>query len=182
MPDSTFALRLAAITLLAITAVGCASKPPMSPPEVPAALRVPAGQQVYLVTNASGVQIYECALNAERAPRWTFRGPEAALTDTQGRPLGKHYAGPSWEAPDGSKTVGQVQASDPGPDRSAIPWLLLNAKSTGGAGLFREALSIHRVQTTGGLAPTRACDAATLGQIERVPYQAVYYFYRRASN
>ena len=124
-----------------------------APPEVPANLRPPAGQVMFLEALASGVQIYECAPKADQpaAYEWAFRAPEAPLVDRRGRSLGKHYAGPTWESTDGSSVVGEVKARDPGPVPTAIPWLLLNAKSTAGAGVFGATKSIQRVQTVGGL-------------------------------
>ena len=59
---------------------------------------------------------------------WIFRAPDATLTDWSGRALGKHYAGPTWEAADGSRVLGEVRARDPGPDPKAIPWLLLGCQ------------------------------------------------------
>ena len=162
----------------AVMLAGCATNVP--PPDVAPALRVPAGQSAYAVALATGVQIYECAAKPADpgAWAWTFRAPEAALSDTAGRALGKHYAGPTWQALDGSVVVGQVKASDPAPNPGAIPWLLLSAKSATGAGLFAATTSIQRVQTAGGVAPTEPCGAANAQQMVRVPYTATYYFYR----
>jgi len=109
---------------------------------------------------------------------WSFRAPEAALVDLAGRSLGKHYAGPTWESLDGSTVVGEIKSRDPGPDRFAIPWLLLTAKSTAGSGLFSQTRSIQRIQTTGGIAPAEACTSENAKQLARVPYTATYYFYR----
>ncbi len=109
---------------------------------------------------------------------WTFRAPEATLTDRSGRVLGKHYAGPTWESVDGSKVVGQSKASDPGPDPTAIPWLLLTAKSSSDAGTFAQVASIQRVRTVGGIAPIEGCGATNAAQVARVPYMATYYFFR----
>lgn len=173
---TTFSLRALALAAAAFAA-GCASTP--TAPDVPAAIRVPAGQQVFLEVLASGVQIYECSPKAGSADHeWAFRAPEATLADRSGRALGKHYGGPSWEAPDGSIVVGEVKGRDAGPDKSAIPWLLLNAKSTSGNGLYSQTRSIQRVATTAGLAPTTACNAGNAKQVARVPYTAIYYFYR----
>jgi hypothetical protein len=179
MMNSRYAPTIARLAIVAITC-GCASSPNISPPEVPQALRPPAGQTVYVEALASGVQIYECAPKADQpsAFEWSFRAPEAALADRAGRSIGKHYAGPTWEASDGSTVVGEIKSRDPGPDKSAIPWLLLTAKSTGGSGLFSQTRSVQRVQTTGGIAPTQACSADNAKQVARVPYTATYYFYR----
>lgn len=137
---------------------------------------------MFLEALASGVQIYECAPKADQPAtyEWAFRAPEASLADRQGRPLGKHYAGPTWESNDGSTVVGEVKARDPGPIPTAIPWLLLNAKATAGTGVFGATKSIQRVKTVGGLAPTQPCSATNATQSARVPYTASYYFYRAA--
>jgi hypothetical protein len=164
----------------AVLAGGCASGPAVTPPEVPAALRPPAGQVVFLEALATGVQIYECASKPDQPAtyEWTFRAPEAALADRSGRSLGKHYAGPTWEGTDGSSVAAEVKARDPGPDRTAIPWLLLGTKSSSGAGVFTPTKSVQRVKTVGGLAPSEACTAANARQMARVPYTATYFFYR----
>lgn len=169
-------------SVAAAVACGCASSPAVVAPEVPQALRPPAGQVAFVEALASGVQIYECAAKADQpsAFEWTFRAPEAALVDRAGRSIGKHYAGPTWESVDGSTVVGDVIARDPGPDKSAIPWLLLTAKSTSGSGVFSQTRNIQRLQTVGGIAPAQACTAANAKQMARVPYTATYYFYRVA--
>jgi hypothetical protein len=167
------------IRLVAVLAIAaCADKSVIVAPDVPAALRPPAGQVVYLEALATGVQIYECSRKGDAAFEWAFRAPEAALADRSGKSIGKHYAGPTWESTDGSTVVGQVAARDPGPTPSAIPWLLLSAKSNTGSGTFSAAKSIQRVATTGGIAPASSCSAANLGEAARVPYTASYYFYR----
>jgi hypothetical protein len=152
----------------------------LKPPDVPQPLKPPDGQVAFLELLASGVQIYECLPKQGQAGvyEWTFRAPDATLTDWSGRPLGKHYAGPTWEAADGSRVLGEVKARDPGPDPKAIPWLLLGAKSTFGRGVLTQTASILRVATAGGVAPTDACSAANANQFARVPYSATYYFYK----
>jgi len=178
MQTSCSCVLVSATALCAVA--GCATSLVTSPADVPAPLRAPAGQMAFIEAQATGVQIYECAPKPGEpsAFAWTFRAPEAALSDRSGRALGKHYAGPTWESVDGSKVVGQVKASDPGPDPAAIPWLLLTAKSSSDTGTFARAASIQRVRTVGGVAPTARCDATNAAQIARVPYTATYYFYR----
>ena len=175
-------MRAAAVALIPILAA-CAAAPvaPPVPPQVPAALQAPAGQVLHLEALAQGVQIYECQAKAEGSgTAWLFKAPEATLADRAGRPLGRHYAGPTWEGTDGSTVAGEVKARDPGPDATAIPWLLLAGKSNGGNagnGVFSTTKSIQRVATVGGVAPAaELCTAA--GQVMRVPYTATYYFYR----
>ena len=116
-------------TYLAFVA-GCATSPHVAPPEVPTVLQPPAGQILYLEALATGVQIYECAQKTDLTYEWAFKAPEASLVSRSGHPLGKHYAGPTWESIDGSTVVGVIKARDPGPKNSAIPWLLLAAKAT----------------------------------------------------
>src|ERR1700690_1531532 len=169
-----------ALSTVILAGTGCASDPISAPPDLPAPLRPPANQSLFLEALASGVQVYECAPKADQPStfEWSFRAPEATLTDRSGRSLGKHYAGPTWESVDGSTVVGEVKARDPGLNQSAIPWLLLGAKATTGGGTFGQAKSIQRVQTVGGVAPSESCSATNAKQVVRVPYTASYYFYR----
>jgi len=81
------------------------------------------------------------------------------------------------EANDGSKVAGEVKARDDGPAATAIPWLLLTAKSPSGNGVFSRTQSIQRLYTVGGKAPAGGCSKAQLGKAARVPYKATYYFY-----
>lgn len=185
-------MRLVVSALLPVLAlIGCASTsvPPISQPtpktaplpsQAPDTLRPPAGQVQYLEALASGVQIYDCAAKPDGGGyAWKFRAPEATLVDHDGKALGKHYAGPTWESLDGSRVVGEVKAREPGPTpATAIPWLLLAAKSNAGSGIFADAKSIQRLSTGGGLEPAEPCTAEKVGQPARVAYTATYYFYR----
>ena len=128
---------------------------------------------------AKGVQIYTCnAANGSYA--WTLKAPDARLSDAKGHAIAKHFAGPSWQAEDGSVVVGElVQASpSPSPDAGAIPWLVLHAKSHTGAGQMANVQYIVRTRTEGGVAPATGCDAGHAGAEVRVPYSAVYLFFR----
>jgi Protein of unknown function (DUF3455) len=141
--------------------------------EIPAKLAVPPDATLVGKYAAKGVQIYTCA-NKGAGDEWSFKAPEAVLTDASGRTI-KHYAGPSWEAPDGSKIVGKVMANEPAPKPGAIPWLLLSAESSG-TGMLAGARFVQRVNTSGGVGPTGAC--AGVGAEERVDYTADYVIYR----
>src|SRR6267154_2935219 len=169
---------MAGASLAAILA-GCAASNVGSDPVVPDNLKVPAGQTLSLVSRATGVQIYECSAGKTDPAKfeWAFKAPEADLLDLSGRKTGKHYAGPTWESNDGSKVAGEVKARDDGPAATAIPWLLLAAKSTSGNGVFSRTQSIQRLYTVGGKAPAGPCSKAQLGKEARVPYKATYYFY-----
>lgn len=165
-------------TLAAVVAA-CGGSGAVKHDDVPAALRVPEGQALVERTHATGVQIYMCQpLKGDPARlEWAFKAPEAELTRRGGRIVGKHYAGPSWEATDGSKVVGSPVAKE-SPDPNSIPWLLLTAKSTGGKGIFSEVRSIQRLHTVGGTAPSGGCGPAQINQELRVSYSADYLFYR----
>jgi hypothetical protein len=143
------------------------------PADLPAALK-PAGLAVYLDVPGSGVQIYVCGKNDAGAFAWIFKAPEATLFDAAKKQIGKHYAGPTWEGLDGGKVVGAVKASAPA--AGSIPWLLLDIKSSEGAGVFNQAKGILRIATVGGAAPAGGCDQAHAGQESRVPYTATYLF------
>jgi uncharacterized protein DUF3455 len=151
------------------------------PPVTPEAIIVPPPATLVLKANAAGVQIYACgpAKDAKQSFEWTLKAPEATLIDDAGKPLGKHGAGPTWEAPDGSKVVGAMKAKVDAPDSTAIPWLLVEAKSTEGQGVFSKVAWVQRVQTAGGKAPATGCDKAHVGAETRVDYRAAYYFYTR---
>jgi Protein of unknown function (DUF3455) len=123
---------------------------------------------------AKGVQIYVCRVKGA-ANEWAFKAPEAELVDAEGRPFAKHYAGPTWEAPDGSKAVGKVLANEPAPKSGAIPWLLLSAESSA-SGALSGVRFVQRVNTSGGVAPSGTCP--TVGAEQRVDYTADYIFYK----
>ena len=162
-------------TLLAASAIAKAG----TIPDVPETLKVPVTEVLSLETQAAGVQIYECKASKADPMRfeWVFKAPEAKLFNSAGKVIGRHYAGPTWESIDGSKVVGEIRVRENGPDPDSIPWLLLNAKSTSGNGVFGHTQSIQRVQTAGGKAPAGGCDQALVGKEMRVPYKAIYYFY-----
>jgi hypothetical protein len=173
-------LRRAPLAVVALLAA-CASTPAPTPPSVtvPEALRAPASEVLQRTLWADGVQIYECrpmASDADAA-QWVFVAPEATLVDGDGALVGRHYAGPTWEAADGSKVVGAVKAKMDAPDAGAIPWELLTTHSTGTPGLFANVTSIQRVATAGGAMPGSGCSPASVGQVARVAYKAQYTQY-----
>ena len=143
--------------------------------EVPAALN-PDKRSIFRVLSATGVQVYTCTRHPAGATGWVLKGPDAQLFDPENKPVGKHYAGPTWEGLDGGKVVGEVKTSMPAPVDKAVPWLLLDAKSHEGSGAFTQVQAIVRMGTTGGTAPGDGCDDARAGQELRVPYTAIYVF------
>ncbi|HEY0792599.1 MAG TPA: DUF3455 domain-containing protein [Chthoniobacterales bacterium] len=106
-----------------------------------------------------------------------FKAPEADLFDAQGRKVGRHSAGPTWELDDGGKVVGRVKVKADAPDGQGIAWLLLEAVKTSGGGIMSKVQSIQRVGTFGGKPPAAPADQAMVGQESRVEYTATYKFY-----
>lgn len=150
-------------------------------PAVPDDLQVAANQVLSIEARAVGVQIYECSESKTDPSRfeWIFKAPEADLFDRAGKHIGKHYAGPTWQAEDGSRIVGELLALHNSPEMTNIPWLLLRAKSHSGSGIFTQIESIHRLNTVGGKPPAEGCSKDQLSKEIRVPYKAMYYFYIR---
>jgi hypothetical protein len=106
--------------------------------------------------------------------------PRANLYDDHGKLIITHFAGPTWQAMDGSRAVGQV-VDFVTVDPTAIPWVLLSASTTAGPDGDRLVATtfIQRIATTGGLAPPAAdCNATTAGTVAEVPYTADYYFWK----
>ena len=149
------------ITVLVLTGLAGA--------QTPSELQPPKDQALLFKFAGKGSQVYVC-----QNPAWVLKAPDARLFDDKGATAGKHFAGPTWQANDGSQVKGKMLASVPSPEAGAVPWLLLTVVSHDGTGAMTKVQSIQRLETKGGKAPTAACD----GQQElAVPYEANYYFY-----
>lgn len=144
--------------------------------QVPPQLQPPANEKLLLQVHAKGDQVYTCKGDAGQFA-WALKAPDAQLFDKDGKPFGKHSAGPSWEASDGSRVTGKAVANAPSPDADSIPWLLVNIVSHEGSGVLSSATTIQRLNTKGGKAPASGCDAANAGKELRVAYSADYLFY-----
>lgn len=149
---------------------------PASAQQVPHQLQPPPNEQLLLQVHAQGDQIYTCKGDAARFA-WMLKAPDAQLFDKDGKPFGKHSAGPSWEANDGSRVTGKAVADAPSPDADSIPWLLIKIASRDGKGVLSRANTVQRLNTNGGKAPASGCDASHAGQEVRVTYSADYFFY-----
>jgi hypothetical protein len=144
--------------------------------QLPPQIQAPANEKLLLQVHANGDQVYTCKEGVTQFA-WTLKAPDAQLFDKDGKPFGKHFAGPSWEASDGSRVTGKAVANAPSPDADSIPWLLVNIVGHEGSGVLSRATSIQRINTKGGKAPASGCDAGHAGQDIRVPYSADYLFY-----
>jgi hypothetical protein len=132
------------------------------------------------MARARGFQIYVCRPDAEGKPAWTLKAPDADLFDEQGKSIGKHFGGPTWQLNDGGQITGKMAAKVDAPDPRAIPWLLVTVTGNSGTGALSGVTSIQRVNTAGGLAPTAAECTAQSGEAEfKSSYSADYYFYAK---
>jgi Protein of unknown function (DUF3455) len=173
------ARRMLTLTLgsIALPALAAAAQS-QSRPDVPDAIRAPAGEQLVLVAHAVGSQIYVCAPGSDGKPQWTLKAPEAQLHDARGAVIGRHTAGPSWKDNDGSAVTGKVVAKVAAPAPDSIPWLLLSVVSHDGDGVLARVSSIQRIHTRGGQPPPAGkCDASKQNVETWIPYTADYYFY-----
>jgi hypothetical protein len=159
---------LTAILLIA-SAVGATAQTAL-----PDAIAAP-GETAIFTLHAEGAQVYECKSGTDGAFTWAFREPIATLFQ-DGKTVGRHYAGPSWEVSDGSAIVGQVAGTSPGSVAMDIPWLKLTVTSKRGNGVLSAATTVQRINTAGGRL-TGACFKA--GTYESVPYAADYVFLKK---
>jgi hypothetical protein len=142
--------------------------------QVPDALVAP-GESPVLTVHAEGAQIYECKADPAGKLTWQFREPIAALM-VDGKTVGRHYTGPSWELADGGAVTGNVVARAPGASDKDIPLLRLEVTSRRGAGQLTPASTIQRINTRGGVAGG-SCERS--GALLSVPYAADYVFLRK---
>lgn len=150
-------------------------------PALPAELKVPAGHKLLFKVEAKGVQIYKSVAGKGGIPEWSFDAPLADLFDSEGKKVGCHYEGPSWESSDGSKVKkpdekGAVKLKEAPNPKEDIPWLLIKVKAEEGQkGAFSKATYIQRIRTKGGKSP--ADIPVRIGTKVGVEYRAFYYFY-----
>lgn len=142
---------------------------------MPAALATP-GETVVATYHAVGAQIYEAKAGSDGKLAWTFREPIAALF-LDGRTVGRHYVGPTWEHADGGAVVGKAVANSPGATPDDVPWLKLQVTDRRGGGALAEVDTVLRINTRGGVVHG-ACEQA--GALRSVPYSTDYVFLRKA--
>lgn len=152
------------------------SKSGAKPPSAPKQLRPPKGEALLLHLEGKGKQIYVCR-NTEGTFAWKLKAPDATLFNEAREEAGHHFAGPTWEAKDGSRVTGKLVASVRPKKPDTIPWLLLDAVSHDGKGVMANVESIQRLHTKGGAAPAAGCSAAYENEETSVAYEADYYFY-----
>jgi hypothetical protein len=149
-------------------------------------------------------------VDASGIPRfaWTLFTPQATLFAQNQREITTHYFSPNpyepspspfaegpiratWQDSKDTSTVwGKVVPGDSSTDAAyvapgAIPWLRITVVGTEDGPTGGDTLSVttylHRVNTTGGVAPSTGCASLSdVGKQAFVHYTADYYFYRKA--
>ena len=164
---SAFASALAAFAMAAFSS-GSASA------QLPEVIAAP-GEAVVATIHAIGAQIYECKAGSDGKLAWAGREPIASLV-VDGKTIGRHYAGPTWEHIDGSAVVAKAAGSAPGKTANDVPWLKLTATSHKGQGTFSQVSTVQRINTACGAHPG-PCDKA--GALFSAPYETDYIFLKK---
>ena len=141
---------------------------------LPAAIAA-AGETVVLSVHAEGAQVYDCKAGTDGKLAWAFREPIATLL-SEGKTIGRHYAGPNWELGDSSAVVGKAIGNAPGATAADIPWLKLEVASRRGSGVLTPVTTVQRINTHGGKLEG-SCDKA--GEFKSAPYSADYVFLKK---
>ena len=195
MRSSLFiAATLAIAAPLAATATN--SREGIDPPEVPDTIAVPAGSKAFLIGHAVGTQNYVCLPDGAGA-KWVLFGPQATVFDDNGKQIMTHFLSPNpaensspratWQHSDRTSAVWALKVAESDDSRyvepGAIKWFLLQVKGAEEGSRphdrLMKATVIHRVNTSGGLAPANECAlAGDVGKTKFVPYTADYVFYK----
>jgi Protein of unknown function (DUF3455) len=168
----------------------------VDPPEVPDTLVVPAGSKAFLIGHAVGTQNYICLPDGASA-KWVLFGPQATVFDDDGRQIMTHFLSPNpaesnapratWMHSDRTSSVWAVKTAESDDPRyvepGAIKWFLLKVMGTEEGTQRHDRLTkttvIHRVNTSGGVAPASECTLpGDVGKTKFVPYTADYVFYK----
>ncbi|UII73503.1 DUF3455 domain-containing protein [Pseudomonas sp. HN11] len=131
-----------------------------------------AAKRVLMTVRAAGVQIYTCAQDSSGQLTWQFREPLATLM-VNGKTVGRHFAGPTWQLDDRSAVVGKVIAQAPGASAQDIALLRLDVVSHQGEGGLAQVVAVERLHTLGGVF-NGGC--AQVGELHLAPYSADYRF------
>ena len=187
------------VAALAVAAPFAALATNVQPPKVPDTLAVPAGSKAFLIGHAVGTQNYICLPDGSGA-KWVLFGPQATVFDDDGEQIMTHYISPNpaeagtparatWQHSKRTSAVWAVKVQESDDARfvepGAIKWFLLKVvgaeQGERSPDRLTNATVIHRVNTSGGVAPASECTAASdVGKTKFVPYTADYVFYKQA--
>ncbi len=166
--------RVAASVLLCGSIALCKISLAIAQTAIPDAIAA-KGETVVLTVHAEGAQVYDCKASDGGKLAWQFREPVATLIEN-GKTMGRHYAGPTWELADGSRVMGKLAARAAGATPKDIPWLKLDGVEPRGTGVLTGVTAIQRINTRGGQLEG-ACEKA--GDTFAAPYAADYVFLKK---
>jgi hypothetical protein len=166
--------RVAAAVLVACSIAACKISFSAAQTAIPDAIAA-KGETIVLTVHAEGAQVYDCKAGEGGKLAWQFREPVATLIEN-GKTVGRHYAGPTWEHVDGSRVIGRSVARASGATPKDIPWLKLEAAEAHGGGALAGVTAIQRINTQGGQTDG-ACEKA--GATLAAPYAADYVFLKK---
>jgi len=172
-------LQISAASLLMIAA-SQASAGTFSQDKLPSEVRVPAGHEVAMHTNAVGNITWECKVDAKDDTKaaWAFAGPRAVLSDTDGNHVVSYFGPPAtWESLDGSSLTGTQIAVSPS-EKGSIPMQLVKANESARPGALKDVAYIQRINLNGGAAPTTGCSIDKVGHKVVVNYSGDYLFWK----
>jgi len=172
MPTTRFVI--ATFLLGSSLALGCTQASAQATGQLPDSIAA-KGETVVLTVHAEGAQIYDCKAGDGGKFAWQFREPIATLIQ-DGKTVGRHYVGPTWEHADGSRIVGKAVGRASGATSQDIPWLKLEAVEARGGGALAGVTAIQRINTKGGQLEG-TCDK--VGGTIAAPYAADYVFLRK---
>ena len=144
---------------------------------LPLAIAALPDETIALKLHAVGMQLYECKPGTDGKLAWTFTAPQATLMSADGKVVGHHGAGPSWELDDGSAITGKAVANAPGTNANDIPWLKLEVADRKGSGKLSDVTTVQRINTVGGILKD-TCDRPGAGR--GMPYAADYVFLKKS--
>jgi len=163
-------IALALLALLGSRVDASAAEAPL-----PEAIAAP-GLTVVLTARAEGQQIYECKAGGDGKLAWAFREPQATLT-ADGKIVGRHFAGPTWELADGSAVVGKAIGNAPGANRQRHRLAEAGGRvAQGQRHVLGRHTTVQRINTVGGQLKDE-CDRP--GTTRGMPYTADYVFLRK---
>ena len=169
---------VAAMAALSLVAQVALAGPP-SPTGVPDQITPGDGNKVFLVGHGVGVQIYTC-----NGVVWSSAVPRANLYDDNGKLIITPLRRPVLAGQGRQQGRRHGRGQGHRPISTAIPWVLLSAKTTPGPDGDRlvDTTFIQRLDTAGGLTPPAAdCNAATAGTVVESPYTAEYVFWKHTA-
>ena len=130
------------------------------------------GATPIMTLKGTGAQIYICTRGAQGMLDWSFREPVAALFK-DGKTIGRHFVGPTWEFADGTRVTAKPEGKTPGANAADVPWLKLSIIDPANSGPATGATTILRIDTKGG---AFAGECSEEGELHAEPYTATYVF------